>query len=257
MRYHNSVPQQPSSQWLINAARKEVHVLEQKKALHQTPSNSTALYLRPSLDVGWHRKGLIAEPKGGLPTHLLPRKGRDMRPSLCNRPNTATGFSDSDSPGHSGGSSWGGIPWTHKWLLDGALYFPKAARGGGGGGVESLPWGSCCCVVGRAPSIKWSIVITRLVTISSSPGSDSAPKECTDSAAAGSATWMRAKLSGLSTSWWMDRFLETISAKASLMGSKDPTDKTGTNVPSFTNCWKGREQVGLPYVYVQQQGAIH
>lgn len=60
--------------------------------------------------------------------------------------------------------------------------------GGGEGGVGSLPRGSCCHVAGQAPGTKWSMVIALLVTISSSLGSDSAPEECTDLAAASSTT---------------------------------------------------------------------
>ena len=59
--------------------------------------------------------------------------------------------------------------------------------GGGGGGVRSLPLGSCCYEASQAPSIKGPMVIVRLVTISSSPGSDSVSDELTNSAAAGSA----------------------------------------------------------------------
>ena len=56
------------------------------------------------------------------------------------------------------------------------------------GGVGSLPLGSCRCEVGQAPGMKRPMVIIRLVTISSSLGSDSASKELTDSTAAGSST---------------------------------------------------------------------
>lgn len=51
--------------------------------------------------------------------------------------------------------------------------------------MGSLPLGSYCCVAGRAPGIKRPMFIAHLVTISSSPGLDSASEELTDSAAAG------------------------------------------------------------------------
>ena len=56
---------------------------------------------------------------------------------------------------------------------------------GGEGGVRSLPLGSYCCKAGQALGMKQPMVIVCLVTISSSPGSDSASEELTDSAAAG------------------------------------------------------------------------
>ena len=93
--------------------------------------------------------------------------------------------------------------------------------GGGGGGVGSLPRGSCYCEAGRVLGTKQPMLIIRLVTISSSPGSDLAPEECIDSTATSSATWTGAGSSSLSTSWWTTWFLETISAEVSLMGSKD------------------------------------
>ena len=55
--------------------------------------------------------------------------------------------------------------------------------GGGGRRVGFLPWGFYYCAAGRASGTKRSIVIAHLVTISSSPGSDSAPEESTNLAA--------------------------------------------------------------------------
>ena len=58
---------------------------------------------------------------------------------------------------------------------------------GEGGGVGFLPWGSYYCIAKQASGRKQSIVIALLLTISSSPVLDSAPKEFTDLAVAGSA----------------------------------------------------------------------
>ena len=101
------------------------------------------------------------------------------------------------------------------------LFRERLGGGGEGGGVGFLPWGSCCCAVGQALSTKWPIVIAHLVTISSSPGSDSALKEFTNSASANSVTWTRAGSSSLSMSRWTNRFLETVSAEVSLRGTND------------------------------------
>ena len=105
VHYRNSMPLQPSSQRLVSNAQKEMHILEQKKALHQTPSNFSTFTLHLSFDVGCHRMGLIAEPESGLPTYLRARKRHNVRPNLCSRPNIAMGLSDGDSPKHSRESS--------------------------------------------------------------------------------------------------------------------------------------------------------
>jgi len=235
MSNRNSVPLQPSRQRLVGATREEVHILRQKKALFQTLT----------------QEGLTAEPKSGLPTHLLPQKRRDVRPSLCNGPNIATRLTNSDPPRHSRGSSWRCIPRAAGGCSTVRCLFWKRS-GGRGGGVGFLLYGYCCCVVGQAPGTKRSIVIARLVTISSSPGSDSAPEEFTDSAATGSATWMGVGSSGLSTGQWKNRFLETVSAKVSLRGTSDLTlTIQGPRSWASPTVKEGGEQISVPNVDIR------
>ena len=136
VHYRNSMPLQPSSQRLVSNARKEMHILRQKKALHQTPSNFSALTLRPSSDVGCHRKGLITEPESGLPTYLRARRRRDVRPNLCSRPNTQGGVLKGVSLRPAGG------------CLTMRRLFQEQPRGGGEG-VGFLPWGSCVALLDK------------------------------------------------------------------------------------------------------------
>ena len=99
--YRNNVPLQPSSHRFLRPLLKSVHVLEQKKVVHQTLGNTTPFTFIPNLHISTHEEWLAVQLKLRLPHHCCLGKGchthLDLDLRLLN--DNTTGW-PRGSPGH-------------------------------------------------------------------------------------------------------------------------------------------------------------
>ena len=80
--YHNSMPLQSSSHRLLRPLLKSVHVLGQKKAMHQALGNTTPFTFLPYPYTSIHGEQLAVQLKCGLPCLRCLGRGRHACPDL-------------------------------------------------------------------------------------------------------------------------------------------------------------------------------
>ena len=106
-----------------------MHVLRQKDTLCQAPGDSPTFAPCPSSDTSCHEKGLITEPKYGLPAHFLPRGKHRVRTDLGSWLSVTGRLWDHNPTRHSGRwGSRGSITRDLGLLFSSTMPFSRTAR---------------------------------------------------------------------------------------------------------------------------------